>query len=519
MSARLSKSQEELNSVLKPAVDRVRVRELFEESQSKIFGRTDRLFATLMVIQWLAGIGAALWLSPRTWAGSSSEVHWHVWAAILLGGCITGFPVLLAWKQPGASSTRHVVAIGQMLTSALLIHLTGGRIETHFHVFGSLAFLAFYRDWRVLMTATIVVAADHLARGLFWPQSVFGVLSISWWRPLEHAGWVLFEDIFLLIAIRQRGTDLMEMAERRASLETANATLENQYRQRTADLEITRESLLQATHQAGMAEMASGILHNVGNVLNSTNVSLNLLSDYLKRSKHTDIGRVCDLLNSHKNDLADFLSRDPKGQRVPEFLSQLSQRLVQEHSKQMAELEALKKNISHIHEIVSVQQRCARISGEPERIKVEELLEDTLRLNAASLSLHQVEVRREFESVPPVTVDKHKVLQILVNLVCNAKQACEQAGRDDKKIILSVRNGEGRIKISVADNGIGIPRENLARIFTHGFTTKKNGHGFGLRSGAIAAREIGGSLTVHSEGTGQGSTFTLEIPCQPPAPQ
>jgi signal transduction histidine kinase len=185
----------------------------------------------------------------------------------------------------------------------------------------------------------------------------------------------------------------------------------------------------------------------------------------------------------------------------------------------MAELESLKKNISHIHEIVSVQQRCARISGEPERIKVEELLEDTLRLNAASLSLHQVEVRREFESVPAVRVDKHKVLQILVNLVCNAKQACEQAGRDDKKIILSVRNGEGRLKISVADNGIGIPRENLTRIFTHGFTTKENGHGFGLHSGAIAAREIGGSLTVHSEGTGQGSTFTLEIPCQPPAPQ
>ncbi|OYW26220.1 MAG: hypothetical protein B7Z47_07850 [Chthoniobacter sp. 12-60-6] len=144
-----------------------------------------------------------MWISPLTWIGDSSQVHVHVWAAILLGGAISGFPAWLAWQFPGLVVTRHVIAVAQVLTSALLIHLTGGRIETHFHIFGSLAFLAFYRDWRVLATATIVVAGDHLLRDLYWPQSVFGVLTASSWRWVEHAGWVLFEDAILFVAIRR----------------------------------------------------------------------------------------------------------------------------------------------------------------------------------------------------------------------------------------------------------------------------------------------------------------------------
>src|SRR6266480_919358 len=147
---------------------------LFQRLQHEIFCRTDRLFAGLMTFQWFAGVVAALWISPKTWAGTQSQTHIHVWAALLLGGAITSLPVLLALTRPGRTVTRHVIAVGQMLTSALLIHLLGGRIETHFHVFGSLAFLAFYRDWRVLISASAVVAADHFIRGLFWPQSVYG---------------------------------------------------------------------------------------------------------------------------------------------------------------------------------------------------------------------------------------------------------------------------------------------------------------------------------------------------------
>src|SRR6478752_2554922 len=154
-----------------------RAHELMLQHQNQIYAQTSRSFAILMVVQWIAGLVAAVWLSPRTWAGTTSQVHVHVWLAVLLGGAITVVPVFLATTQPSQALTRHVVAVAQMLMSALLIHLTGGRIETHFHVFGSLAFLAFYRDWRVLITATVVVALDHMARGLFWPESIYGITN------------------------------------------------------------------------------------------------------------------------------------------------------------------------------------------------------------------------------------------------------------------------------------------------------------------------------------------------------
>ncbi len=213
-----------------------RIAELFKEQQQNIILHTDRLFAWLMVGQWFFAVGLALWISPLTWTGASSRIHPHVWLAIFLGGLITSGPVLLALMQPGKVLTRHVVGIGQMLMSALLIHLTGGRIETHFHVFGSLAILAFYRDWKVLVSASVVVYVDHIARGIFWPQSVYGVLSASIWRSLEHAGWVLFEVIFLIISIRKSLSEMMLVAERQAKLEFLKAGIEQTVAERTAEL-------------------------------------------------------------------------------------------------------------------------------------------------------------------------------------------------------------------------------------------------------------------------------------------
>ena len=196
-----------------------RARRLLAERLDKARRNTNRIFAVLMVVQWIAGILAAVLISPLTWIGSASETHIHVWAAVLLGGAITSLPVVLVLTCPGLTLTRHVVAVAQMLWSALLIHLTGGRIETHFHVFGSLAFLAFYRDWRVLVTATVVVAGDHALRGVFWPLSVYGVLTTEWWRFLEHAGWVLFEDVFLLLSINQTVSEMRLNAASQAQLE------------------------------------------------------------------------------------------------------------------------------------------------------------------------------------------------------------------------------------------------------------------------------------------------------------
>jgi signal transduction histidine kinase len=177
------------------------------------------------------------------------------------------------------------------------------------------------------------------------------------------------------------------------------------------------------------------------------------------------------------------------------------------------ELESLRENVEHIKEIVAMQQNYATVGGVKETINLVTLVEDSMRMNEGALSRHRVEVIREYENVPPMNVEKHKILQILVNLVRNAKHACDESGRADKGLTLRVANGDGRVRISVIDNGIGIPPENLTRIFNHGFTTRKGGHGFGLHSGALAAKEMGGSLTVHSDGPGQGAAFTLELPC------
>jgi two-component system sensor histidine kinase/response regulator len=198
-----------------------RAEALFAQYQRNLHVRTDRLFAGLMGLQWIAGIVFAVWVSPLAWYGATSRTHIHVWAAVFLGGAICLFPAMLGLLRPGRPSTRYTIAVGQMLVGALLIHLTGGRLETHFHVFGSLAFLAFYRDWRVLIPATIVVALDHMLRGVFWPQSVYGVLVASHWRWIEHSAWVVFEDIFLIVSCRRSLAEMKETAERTAALEQA----------------------------------------------------------------------------------------------------------------------------------------------------------------------------------------------------------------------------------------------------------------------------------------------------------
>lgn len=207
----------------------------------KMRGRTDRFFARLLVVEWLFCLVLALAVSPRAWEGRAVSVHPHVWAALLLGGAIIAYPVWLGMRRSAAVPTRHFLAVAQMLLSALLIHLTGGRIETHFHVFGSLAFIAFYRDPRVLLTATGVVCADHLLFGFFWPEAVYGTGTASIWRSVEHAGWVLFEVAFLYAAIRNGLRDAEEVARRQLTLETMNQEMERQISDRTRALGQSEE--------------------------------------------------------------------------------------------------------------------------------------------------------------------------------------------------------------------------------------------------------------------------------------
>lgn len=281
--------------------------------------------------------------------------------------------------------------------------------------------------------------------------------------------------------------------------------------ERLADV---HRQLLETSRQAGMAEVATGVLHNVGNVLNSVNVSTTILNDQVRQSKMGHVGKVRDLLRQNEGRLADFLTNDPRGRQLPGFFGVLAEHLEKEQKTLLLELEQLRKNVEHIKDIVAMQQNYAKVSGVRERVSITDLMEDALRMNSGAFARHDVGLVRDYQAAPDVVVEKHKVLQILVNLLRNAKYACDDSGRSDKQITVRVTAGGGRVQIAVVDNGVGIAAENLTRIFGHGFTTRKHGHGFGLHSGALAARELGGSLLAESKGPGQGASFILEIPIQ-----
>lgn len=286
-------------------------------------------------------------------------------------------------------------------------------------------------------------------------------------------------------------------------------------KQAEAQLDLVHKQLMDASRQAGMAEVATNVLHNVGNVLNSINVSTTLVLEKVKKSKIGNLGRSAALIREHQDNLAAFLSADPKGKQLPEYLARLSEHLVAEQAELVQEIELARKHIEHVKDIVTMQQSYAKVSGIAETVKIVDLIEDSLRMNAGALVRHDVRVVRDYPAqLPEINVEKHKVLQILVNLIRNAKYACDESGRKDKQLTLQVRNGDDRVRIMVKDNGVGIPAENLTRIFNHGFTTREKGHGFGLHSGALAAREMGGTLTASSEGAGLGASFTLELPVQ-----
>ena len=280
-----------------------------------------------------------------------------------------------------------------------------------------------------------------------------------------------------------------------------------------ARLKRGHKELVAVSRQAGMAEVATAMLHNVGNVLNSVNIAASCLADSFKKSKAVNLSKVVSLLREHESDLGNFLTNDAKGKQIPGYLAQLDGHLSGEQAGALKELADLQKSIEHIKDIVRMQQGFARIPGVVDSNNVADLVEDALRMNSSGLAGHGIQVIKEFGKMPPVTIEKHKVLQILVNLVTNARHACEASELKENKITIRTTNRNDRVQISVCDNGVGIPPENLSRIFSHGFTTKKSGHGFGLHSGALAAKEMGGSLTVRSDGMGKGAAFTLELPC------
>ena len=307
-----------------------------------------------------------------------------------------------------------------------------------------------------------------------------------------------------------------KVQRREEDLRHANENLEQRVEARTRELKEVHVQLVQTARRAGMAEVATNVLHNVGNVLNSVYTSAQLARERMANMRLEHVGRVASMLQERQGDLGTFLTQDERGRHVMPFLSTLGQNLMDERQEVVSLLDEVCRYTEHIGDIVKVQQNHARMPRIHEPVQLAELVEDALRINSAGLIRHQVKVVRHLASLPPMLTDKHKMLMILVNLISNAKYAMDGVPPAERLLTVRLeRTGTGPIRIEIHDNGMGIAPEMLTRIFQYGFTTRENGHGFGLHSSALAAQEMGGSLTVHSNGPGHGATFTLELPYLP----
>jgi len=297
-------------------------------------------------------------------------------------------------------------------------------------------------------------------------------------------------------------------------LQTANDRLEERVQERTRELKEAERELVDAARMAGMAEIATNVLHNVGNVLNSVNISAELVTRKLKNSKTQGLAKAVRMMNEHATDLGQFITEDEKGKLLPRYFNELVDSIANEQVQLIEELAQLTKSIDHIKEIVTTQQTYAGAARLIEPLKVSDLFEDALRMNSGALSRHHVTVIKDYQDSPLIMGDKHRLLLILINLISNAKFAMSHVDHP-REMTLGIRIVDPTtLHISVKDRGEGIAPQNQARIFNHGFTTRKDGHGFGLHSCALAAVEMKGRLFVHSDGPGQGALFTLELPLE-----
>ncbi|MHC4371867.1 MAG: PAS domain-containing protein, partial [Planctomycetota bacterium] len=280
-----------------------------------------------------------------------------------------------------------------------------------------------------------------------------------------------------------------------------------------ARLDEAQQRLLETAHRAGMAEVATDVLHNVGNVLNSITVSTITLMEKVASSEVANLEKVASIVNDNIADIGTFLTEDSQGKHIPAYLGEIAKHLQGEQTDIVGRLRALADNVEYIRDIVTTQQSYAKAYGVEVPVSLTELVEDAIQINSAGFERHGIEVIRDYEDLPEIITDKQKVLQILVNLISNAKYALIDGGKEEKSLTISIhKRDEDHALVEVADNGVGISKSDMTRIFSHGYSTRRHGHGFGLHSSALAAKGIGGTLTVHSDGTGLGATFTLGLP-------
>jgi signal transduction histidine kinase len=445
-----------------------RAAELYEQQYGELLKSVSRVFAWLMAGQWIFGVLIALLYSPYGWSGKVRTIGVHVPTAIVLGGILSSLPLFLTLTRPTMTATRYVVACAQMLWSALLIHLTGGRIETHFHVFGSLAFLAFYRDWRILVPATIVVASDHLFRGLFWPESVYGITNPEWWRFLEHAFWVVFEDIVLVAWCLLSVREMRHLARQRAEGEVLSAReAEKSTALDRALHELTsQESIMRREKLAAVGQLAASVGHELRNPLGAVR---NASTYVAKRIATTPVGQDA---------------------KVTQFLALIDRELV---------------NCTRI--ISDLLDFARDRPPSPQPCPLRPLVDEAIGLIPnTSVAFHN-EVP---DTLPVPRLDKDQFRQVLINLMQNAAEAVPNHRSGDVRV--RAAGGDGTpLRIEIEDNGSGVTEEVVRQMFEPLFTTKTKGTGLGLAIVAGIVKAHGGTIRVESK-IDHGTTVAIEIP-------
>lgn len=458
-----------------------RTQQIFAETYTDLARKTDFIFAGLFFFQWLLGVGLAFWLSPTAWEGMTPSPHPHLFLAIFAGGLCAAYPIFLIWRNPGAPINQYAVAVAQILYSSLFIHLTDGRIETHFHIFGSLAFLAFYRNPGPILLATAITGIDHLLRGYFWPQSVYGVLTATPWRAFEHTAWVIFEDFFLLLSIRTGRAQMWELATQQTNLEETLCNVEKLVDQRTKAL---RESQVTITAQqatltanakmSALGEMAGGIAHEINTPL----AVIQLRTDQLMEAM---------------------------------VHGELDKALAQEA------LVSVQDTIRRIAKIIHGLKTFAR-DGKKDPMSVHSLrsiVEDSFSLCREKFANHSVELKLVATEDLYINCRPSEISQVILNLLSNSFDAIEN--KSEKWIHLEITRIDGLVELSVVDCGHGIPQEIREKIMEPFFTTKDLGKGTGL--GLSISKGIveshGGRLTVDAASDNTRLTVWLPIALPP----
>lgn len=452
--------------------------QIFAEKLRTLNRTTNVTFIWLLAIQWVFAIGLVLVVSPYTWIGTSHYVHVHVWSTIILGGLLTLYPIGLAITCPDSPWTPHVIGAAQMGWSALLIHITGGRIESHFHVFGSLAFLAFYRDWKVMCTASVVVILDHAIRGILWPQSVFGIASGAEWRWLEHGGWVVFEDLFLIAACFRGRKELFETSVKQAGLELS-------FRNTEREVEIRTQELREATALADSANRAkSEFLANMSHEI---------------RTPLTAILGYADLL---RDDTATPMSTEDRLQTLETIRSAGHHLLtVINDVLDLSKIEANRMSVE------TVRTPLVRILAE---------VESLIRPRAAGKGV-ELQVRLLTPVPSHIFCDPTRLRQILMNLLGNAAKFTQAGEVVLEAAVLEGEDGK-QLSLLVKDTGPGMSLSQAKALFEpfvqadSTVSRQFGGTGLGLSISRRLARLLGGEVLLDWTELGRGSHFRVLLP-------